>query len=1172
MKKSACSNILYVVCQLMKHSFYVFLITILSSQILCAAAVNGQSLKEVKRTFEFKNNSLKDALRTIEKQTNFKFIYDDDLIKSYQINESFTNRSLDYILAKILEQTKLDFKQQDYKILLIKKAPPVVIKPIRVKQVKVITGVVTDKSNGQTLPGVTIKVKGKSNGVVTGLSGEYKISVEDETASLVFSYIGYHTIELPVGTNTTLNVALEVDLESLQEVVVVGYGTQKKVNLTGAIASVGSDKLESRPIVNLGDGLNGLVPNLNVNINNGQPGTGASYNVRGYTTIGSNSAASPLVLVDGVQRDPNLIDPNDVENVTVLKDAAASAIYGSRAAFGVILITTKSGTKGGTKVNYSGSYTTSKPTKLPAYLNSQDYIKMFNTAQRTGAVSGGYTSNDPFTEQDSTLAAAYFRDPINNPSVYVDPGNPNRYRYVGNTDWIKILYPGWAPQQQHHLSIAGGEGKTTYAASLGYFTQDGLEKLAKQVYKRYVPSLKVNSDITPWLTFNLNMSVTRTDNNQSAYTSQGSQGGAWIPTDLRPLMPVYHPDGNFSGQGNYTNPVAVIQQNGRDIESKNDLWTTGKVIIKPVDHVTIVSDYTWNNYTSFDKSHRIPFNEYGVNGAFLNIFPHTNPSQVAEDRQNNNYNAFNAYATYENTFNTKHYFKALIGYNQENKHYELSNSLARNLIDPTFPAIGTNNDSKPTVSGIETEWAVIGSFFRLNYVFDKRYLIEVNGRYDGTSRFPAADRYAFSPSASIGWNIVEESFMQGIKNTVNELKLRASYGQLPNQQTPNAISSGAQYPYIPIQNAGTVGYLFNNQLGVTVGSPGLISNSLTWEKVQTKNIGLDFGLLNNKLTGSFDYFITDTKDMLVAGEQLPALLGTGAPLKNSADLRTKGWELSIGWKDRAINDELFYAVTLGLSDAASKITKYDLNPSGSLATDTYRVGQKLGDIWGFVTEGFYKTDTEAASVDNSDLAGYKWLAGDIKYADLNNDGKINDGNNTLSDPGDQKIIGNKTPRYKFGLNLNMGYKNFDFAAFFQGVLKADFSPYDYAFYAFRGNEWNIPYQNAVDYWTPENPNTYFSRPRFNGSGNQKTQTKYLQNAAYGRVKQLTLGYSLPKQLINKLKIQKVRAYVTGANLFTITSLFDAYDPEIATGVGIGASPLEIYPINKSVSFGLQITL
>ncbi|HEX5553225.1 MAG TPA: TonB-dependent receptor [Chitinophagaceae bacterium] len=1028
-----------------------------------------------------------------------------------------------------------------------------------------VTGLITD-TTGAPLVGVSVQIKGTSQGTVTNASGHYEIETP-ENATLVVSYIGYVKKEVPVNGKTVVNITLASSSTGLNEVVVVGYGTQKKVDLTGAVASVSGDKLQSRPLVNLGDGLEGLIPNLNVNLQNGQPGTGASYNIRGLSTIGSNASSSPLILVDGVQRDPNLIDPNDVASVTVLKDAASAAIYGGRAAYGVILITTKSGTKGKTQISYSGSYSFTRPTNLPKYVNSEGYIKLFNSAQRTGNATGGSTSSDPLTPLDSSMAAAYLADPAHQPNAYPDPGNPKKYRYVGNTDWVKVLYPGWASQQEHHISVSGGEGKTTYAASLGYFRQEGLEKVAHQVYERITPNLKINSDITKWLTVNLSMSMTHTDNNQGAYTHI-DQGGSWIPGDLRPLMPVYNPDGHFSGQGSYSNPVAILTQSGRDIDYVNDFWTTGRIILKPVEHLTITSDYTWNSHVDFDKANLIPFNEYGVDGVFLDVFPWTNPSQVSENRQNNNYTALNAYATYENTFGTKNYFKAIVGYNQEYQHYQLGSSVARDLIDPTLPAIGVNNDPKPSVGGIETESALAGAFFRFNYIYDKRYLLEINGRYDGTSRFQADNRSALSPSVSAGWNISEESFMKSTRNFIDELKIRASYGQLPNQLTPpNAISATAQYPYIATMPTGTVGYLFNDQPGVTVRTPGLVSSTFTWEKVQTRNIGLDYAFLHQRLSGSFDYFITDTKDMVIASQQLPAVLGTSAPPTNSANLRTKGWEFSVTWNDHLLDDKLRYSATLGLSDNSSTITKYTGNPTKSL--DDYYPGEKLGQIWGYQTEGFYKTDKDAQEVDNSALAGYKWVAGDIKYADLNHDGKIDFGDNTLASHGDKKLIGNSTPRYKFGLSLNLGYKNFDFAAFIQGVLKADFDPSgSYVFYAFANNEYNLPYAYATDYWTPENTNAYFARPRFGGGGNEQSQTKYLQSAAYGRVKQLTLGYSLPQSLLSKWKMQTVRIYVTGSNLITITSLFKGFDPEIINFHG----GYNTYPINKAVSFGLQVTL
>ena len=1123
---------------------------------------------------------LEKALKSIKEQSGYHLAY---LKEWMQETKKVTLRLSNVPLAEALEAC---FRDQPVTYTIIEKT--IVVRPRPAPQQpagqsvgdaapapRVEVGGVVRNEKGEPLGGVSITVKKRPGsgaaprGTTTDSSGAFVINVNPGDI-LVFSFVDYLPQEIKVGSAGQLSITLIQGNRSLEDIVVVGYGTQKKVNLTGAVATVESDKLENRPNVNLGDALVGLVPNLNVNLGSGQPGTAASFNIRGYTTISGGSSA-PLVLVDGVQRDPNLIDPNNVESVTVLKDAASAAIYGGRAAYGVILITTKNAKKGSRPlISYSGNYTTSRPTDLPDYVNSDGYIKLFNSAQRTGAATGGYTSTNPLTALDSTMAAAYRNDPTHNPDAYPDPGNPQKYRYVGNTDWVKVLYPGWAPQQDHFVSVSSGEGKTNYSASMGYFRQEGMERVANQVYQRYTPTVKINSDLTGWLNLNLDMSMTHTDNNNGAASRIGQGGpinGSWIPGDLRPLQPVYNPDGHFSGQGDYTNPIAILKLSGRDIDYRNDFWTTGRVLLRPVKHLTITSDFTWNSFAEFEKANLIPFNEYGVNGVFLDIFPWTNPSQVYETKKNNNYNALNAYATYENTFD-KHYVKAMAGYNQEYQHYQIGTELARNLIDPNLPAIGTNNDPKPQVTNTETEYALVGSFFRLNYIFDKRYLLEVNGRYDGTSRFQPNKRYVFSPSLSAGWNLAEEEFMQRLKGTINELKLRGSYGVLPNQLAPpNVVSSAAQYPYIATMPAGTVGYLFNDQPGITVTTPALISSSFTWEKVQTTNIGLDYTLLKGRLAGSLDYFITYTKNMLVQSQQLPAVLGINAPPTNSADLRTKGWELSITWKDKLLNNQLYYSATLGLSDNSSTVTRYTGNPTYSI--DDHYPGEKLGSIWGFHTAGFYQSDAQAAAVDNSALAGYTWLAGDIKYADLNKDGKIDYGARTVSNPGDMRIIGNKTPRYKIGINLNLAYSNFDFAAFFQGVLKADYDPAgSQVFNPFPGNEWGIPYKYAMNYWTPQNPNAYFGRPRFAGHGNEQTQTKFLQNAAFVRAKQLTLGYTLPKTLLSSWKLQRIRVYVTGANLVTFTSLFKGFDPEIVNYQGV----FQTYPINKSVSFGLQVTL
>jgi TonB-linked SusC/RagA family outer membrane protein len=889
-------------------------------------------------------------------------------------------------------------------------------------------------------------------------------------------------------------------------------------------------------------------------VGNGRPGTGATFNIRGITSI---NGGTPLILVDGVQMDPNQIDPNDIDNVSILKDASSSAIYGVRGAFGVVLITTKQGKKNtAMNIDYSFAYTLTSPTRLPKTMNSVDYIKTFLEADATGAISNGSRGSAPYspTSTDLQKAIEYVNNPTPANSVYVDPAFPNMYRYVANTDWVKELYADYAPEQQHNISLTGGSDNTTYKASLGYFNQEGLAKTGNQNFNRYNGTLKLKSDLKSWLGVNFSMLLNRINDNSLSPTNTG--GSAELAGgDLRSIMPVKHPDGNFAGQGIFTNPVAIATYNGRSLSYSNDLWLSGGFELKPFKNFKIVADYTWNSYT-FNKTESLKaYSEYGVNGVFLSVYPWTTPSRVTESNNNDTYTATNAYAQYENTFASKHYLKAMAGYNQELKHTKSISARAKNLLNQDFPVLSLNNDDKPVVGAGIQEWAVSGSFFRVNYAFDNRYLLEVNGRYDGTSRFGRGNRYAFQPSISAAWRISQEKFFSPLKSVFNDLKLRASYGTLGNQQLTS------NYPYIATMGYGTTGYIFGTQTQNYISAPGLVSEEFSWEKVTTKNIGLDLGLMNNRMTGSFDFYTRDTKDMVVAGTPLPTVLGTSAPSRNAADLRTKGFELSIGWNDK-INDDLRYNVSLALSDYQAEIMKYDLNPNNLITT--YYVGQKIGEIWGYETQGFYATDADAAKVDNTKIWGGKWLAGDIQYRDLDKDGKTTPGNNTLTNPGDRRIIGNNTPRYQYGINTGLTYKGFDFTMFFQGVAKRDLALSGNFFWGY-SSEWNTVTEALVgSYWTPDHTDAYFGRLRLNGQPNQQVQTKFLQSGAYLRMKQITLGYTIPQSIVNKVNINRLRIYVTGQNLFEFTKIYKNFDPEQPSQGS--------YPINRALSFGVQLSL
>ena len=1031
-------------------------------------------------------------------------------------------------------------------------------------QNKQISGTVTDEK-GTPLPGVSVQIKSTTRGVATDFDGKYSIEASPGNV-LLFSFMGYASQEKTIGkggggNSLIINVKLKEDTQELGEVVVVGYGSQKKENLTGAIATVDAKVLESRPLTTIGQGLQGVIPNLNITTSNGRPGSGSSFNIRGYTSL---NGGSPLVLVDGVQMDPNQINPNDVENVTVLKDAASAAIYGGRAAFGVVLITTKKGKKETPmQINISSDYSITRPTRLPDLVNSVEYLQMYMEADRTGRATGSGVGSQNFTDTDLQKAKEYLANPTPANSVYIDPNDARKYRYVGNTNWIKEMYPGWASQTQNNISLSGGTNKTTYLASVGMFSEDGLFKKAKQKFERYNITLNINTDITKWLSLHLKSTVNHKDNDQPANVGRGFSAERFA-TDVKPLMPVYHPDGHFSGQGNFTNPFAVIATGARDTYKSDDIWITSGFTLTPIKNVKIVGDYTWNPYHMNSKNNVKMFKEYGAptdgtsiydpdKATDLGYYPHNNPATVYEANSHDLYKAANIYAQYENTFAEKHYFKAMVGYNQESKHNESFSVQVKNLVNQDYPFLKLNNDDKPSVGSGISDWALIGSFFRLNYVYNQKYLVEVNGRYDGSSRFSRENRYVFSPSASLGWRISKEKFFEPINSVVSDLKFRVSYGKLPNQQV-NAL-----YPYLPTMPYGNqTGYIFGTQQLPYVSAPGLVSNNFTWEEVATRNFGVDFGFLNNRLTGSFDYYIRNTTGMLVNGLALPAVLGVGAPQRNAADLETKGFELTLGWHD-AIGEDFKYGVSFNLADSRSFITKYDLNPTGSLGD--YYVGREIGEIWGYTTEGLYQTDEDAAKLDKTKLAGYKWLAGDVKYKDLNNDGKIDYGKNTLDDHGDLSVIGNNQARYTFGLNLNAEYKGFDFTVFFQGVGKRDYMLNDVYFWGFsNADEWSVPATNQLDHWTPENPNAYYPRLRFGGWGNTRTQTRYMQDASYIRLKQITLGYTLPKEVLSNIGLQNLRLFITGQNLCEWTKLIKSYDPELLS---------QNYPINRVITIGVQ---
>lgn len=1019
-----------------------------------------------------------------------------------------------------------------------------------VQQDNACTGVVVDQ-NGETVIGASVVVKGTTNGTITGLDGDFSIPNVKKGDVIVVSYVGYMNSEI-IWEGKPLKIALKEDSKTLDEVVVVGYATVKKANLTGAVSAVDDKVLADRPIVNLGQGLQGTIPNLNITTS-GQPGKGSSFNVRGETSI---NGGSPLVLVDGVQMDPNLINPQDVASVSVLKDAASASIYGARAAYGVILITTKSGRKNmPTQVSFDASVSFNSPTTRPEYMNSMEYAHWMNAASNT--TSG----RDLLSQEEMEHIEAYFYDPVNNLPVFVakDPsswqyGNcqAGKYAYCGNTDWMKEMYKKTYPVQKYNVNINGGSDKATYYTSVGYMDQGSLMRYGDEGFRKFNMVNNINYDINNWMHVSMKTSYIRTE--LDGLAQDAVHGESWIGNDTQPLMPVKHPDGNWSGQGNYTNFAAVLDEMGSRKTTKNDFWNTLALKLTPLKGLTINMDYTFNYYAEHGKVHRKTFNEYGIDGKFLQVFQHSRPSGVSESQANDTYNAFNLFGDYELTLG-KHYFKVMAGYNQETKHTRGFSASRDELISNDLPSMDAATGEK-YVGNSDDSWATRSGFFRVNYSFADRYLLEVNGRYDLSSKFPKDDRSVFSPSFSLGWKLSEESwFKQATNGFFDELKIRASYGSLANQALDNGW-----YAYLSNYGTGTLGYIMGGKQPQYVLPGGLVSNTVTWEKVTQWDLGLDFVILQNRLKGTFDYYQRKTTDMLGPGRILPNILGMSEPLENAADMVTRGWELALTWNDQ-LDNGLHYSVGFNLSDTRAEITKYD-NPTKSLFSPYYE-GQIVGDIWGYESSLFQSADEIASAPDQSKQdGGISKVPGDIRFMDIDGNGVVDYGENTVDKPGDMKIIGNNKARYRYGFNISADWKGFDLGIFFQGVGKRDLMlPYTFKWQY--GSMWQVPTAVGNDYWREDNAGGWLPVARFNGSqALGQNQTRYLLDASYLRLKSLSFGYTLPVSLTKQWGIQKCRVYFTGENLLTFKHTPEGFDPELD-------DPYK-YPQQKSLALGLNV--
>ena len=1114
-------------------------------------------------TLSKKNSSVESIIKIIEQETGYKFFYNNNTVNVYQkTSVDVQGASLSELLNALFSSTDITYTIEDDLILLVKKNQTKSTPVLAVaQQGKKISGNITD-TDGLPIIGASVVEKNTTNGTISDIDGNFSLVLKGSKGEITVSYIGYITAVVKA-TDKPIALVLKEDNKTLDEVIVVGFGSQKKENLTGAVSQVKMDEvLGDRPVINAMSALQGTMPGLHISGGSG-PGQTKSFNIRGMTSI---NGGDPLVLIDNVPGDIDMVNPEDIESISVLKDASSSAIYGARAAFGVVLVTTKKGAKGQKpKINYNNNFGFQNSINRPKQAGALDFLNAYKDA---GFLAGNYFAGQNIDKWIEYLTE-YRKDPsqfnIVGDGIYI-PTEDNaagvRY-YLNEKDLYSNMLEDFGFLQSHNLSISGGTDRTSYRLSFGYNDEQGILYTDKDNYKRVSGGAFISTDVTDWLTQSVDIKYGRSKR------SMPNVGGLY---GLR--LCSLTPEGEMeTGDGEMlpmNTPKNLLKYAYPDRTQNENPRILSKTVIKPIKGLQMVFEYTYDKKIYDFKRYNQPFSHTSIQ---LDNTKSSNISKYENTKSSTNYNAINAYATYDLSLSDAHHMKAMVGFNQESSRYEQLYAYRHDMINEQHPSFSSATGETFVKDGYN-QYTVRGSFYRLNYDYKGRYLVEANGRYDGSSKFPRKNRFGFFPSFSLGWNLARENFMKSTNHWLGELKLRASWGQIGNQ----AI---AAYAFAPTMDALKAPWIVGGEQPTTLGTPRMVSNDFTWEKVQTFDVGFDFAAFNNRLRLTYDWYQRDTKDMLAAGVELPKVVGAPAPLQNIADLQTRGWELSVNWRD-AIGD-LEYRFGFNIYDSKSKITKF-LNESNILSS--YYKGQRIGEIWGYETDGFYTVDdfedtnTWKLKEGVTSIKGVNVRPGDHKYVNLrddeDSDNQIDSGNNTLNNPGDRRVIGNTTPRFQYGINLGATWKGFDLNILLQGVGKRDFWSGGDRRWAFASNEFGSIFSDQLSYWKPKdpengdyspvNPNPKFFRiynQRENAGSNTRTQTRYLLDASYLRIKNITLGYTFPKYMVQKIGLDQLKLFTSIENLHTFSSLPTGFDPErLSWG----------YPFYRTISLGFNVTL
>jgi len=978
-------------------------------------------------------------------------------------------------------------------------------------QQQTITGRVVDMSTGEPLPGVNILAKGTAIGTVTDVDGNYRLTVSADVATLVFSSIGFETAEENINGRSSINLDLSPDIQSLSEVVVVGYGTQKKENLTGAVSAVTGEKIAERPVLSADQALQGLAPGVTVSQFGGEPGSGATVRIRGLGTLGNNN---PLVIIDGVPGSFDLVDPNNIESISILKDAASAAIYGSRAAGGVVLITTKRGKAGKLKVSYNGYVGVQRPIDIPNYLGSEGYLQFYNEA----------LENETGTNQNFV------------------PNNPDN-----DTDWFEEVLVENPIQQQHVLNLGGGNEFVTSNVALTYQDQQGL--IANSSYQRY--SLRANNDFQAGerFKFRLDVSAKRSIDNSPA------GGSSTVFNQTYRIPPIYSAvnfDGSYGEGWNGQNPVAISQASGEnELVSDFSLLNLG-VNYKIVEGLSL--DFSFSPWIQNDKrkNFRKPYEwaTYDENNLQLARSTDIDVASLNETSINRRSLTTKGLLNYDKTVGV-HQFNALVGFEQIQENVELNSATMRGFVLPEFPVFNAGDISNVQLTGTAFENSLLSYFGRVNYILKDRYLVELNARYDGTSRFAPDQRWGFFPSVSLGWRISEEEFFNVAP--VDDLKIRASWGQLGNQFVRgNALSLAAYYPYLSIFSVDDV-LVVNNQ-GQLGGAIETVSNEgLTWETTEMVNIGADLVMLEGKLEFIGEYFIRNTYDILLE-KPISQTVGLDPAPINAGEVRNVGWETTLSYRDQV--GDFGYRITALFSDVRNEIVSLD---EGTIINglQIQQEGSELNSLFGLKTEGLL---TAADLDEDGRYLGLAAKPGDIKYTDLNGDQVINQD--------DRTIIGSRIPRYTYSFDIGANYKGFDLSLFFQGVGKWNGYLNGNAAWAFNNTSAKITEWQAENRWDPANPNPNAAYPRLwqnSSSPNQQTSDFWVTDASFLKLRNVVLSYSLPLSLLERASISQAKVYLSGQNVLNFDSV-RGFDAEVPLGNGSFYPQVSVYTIGVNATF------